>query len=119
MSRYDKLNKMLKAEKEFKENQQRLHGKHTSVPDNAVIVEKSTAVRATLGFVKGMGKTIAGVIFILLAAIGVLTLIYPSCRSELLTVLQGMFIEITSMNLRNMKQMQVLISRRLQRQSYR
>ena len=98
MSRYDKLNKMLKAEREFKENQQRLHDKHTSVPDNAVIVEKSTAVRATLGFIKGIGKTIAGVIFIILAAIGILTLVYPNCRTELLTVLQEIFMEIKSMN---------------------
>ena len=55
------------------------------------------AVKHTYSFIKSICRTIVGVLFILLAAIGVITLIYPELRTELISILSTIYNEISSM----------------------
>lgn len=97
MSKYAKLRRIMDEEREYTADQARLHEKHDQIPEDAVIVEKSTAVRSTVTFLKWILQAAAGVLFIALAAIGIITLLYPDIRSAFFVVLQEMVSEVKSM----------------------
>ncbi len=97
MGNYDKIKKQVKERREFNEAQSRLHEKHENIPENVEIVEKSTAVRSTLSFLRAAARTIANIIFILLAATGLLTVLYPTTRTAFLEIINTVINEITSM----------------------
>jgi|GEM_PF-4925850 hypothetical protein len=67
-----------------------LKHKH-ELPDNAVIIEKTNTAKFLLSFFKTFIKTAAGVLLITLAAIGVVTLLYPSLRGELAQIIAEVF----------------------------
>lgn len=93
MGKYDRLRQGLKERRAFEEKQQFLHEKHEEIAENTVIVEKSSAAAASLSFV----KSICGAVFIALAAIGIITLIYPDIRSEFIRVMGSILMEIRQM----------------------
>lgn len=97
MSKYAKLRRIMDEEREYTADQARLHEKHDQVPEDAVIVEKSTAVRSTFSFLEWMLQAAAGVLLIVLAAVGIITLLYPDVRSAFFIVLQEMISEVKSM----------------------
>lgn len=97
MGRYDKMKNIVDANIEFESEQERLHKKHDEVDPNAVIVEKSSAVRATLSFFESFIRTAAMVVLIILAVIGLLSLIYPNIREQLIIVLSQIWHELGRM----------------------
>lgn len=97
MNKYAKMKEVANRETEFRNEQAALHEKHKDIDQNKVIVEKSMAVKHTYSFIKSICRTIVGVLFILLVAIGVITLIYPELRTELISILSTIYNEISSM----------------------
>lgn len=97
MAKYDKYIDEIKKDKAFKEEQRELHQKHEHIDEDKVIVEKNVAVKATLTFTENIAKAIIGVILILLATVGILTLLYPETRSAFLTLLDSMLKQIKTL----------------------
>ena len=97
MNKYAKMKEVANRETEFRNEQAALREKHKDIDQNKVIVEKNMAVKHTYSFIKSICRTIVGVLFILLAAIGVITLIYPELRTELISILSTIYNEISSM----------------------
>lgn len=97
MGRYNKMRAILAQERAFREEQNRLHEKHEEIDRDKVIVEKSTTVRSILEFTRISIKTIAGISLIIFAAIGIITLIYPGVRTEFISVLKDMIVELKKM----------------------
>lgn len=97
MNKYAKMAEVAKREAEFRNEQTALHEKHKEIDQDKVIVEKSTTAKHTFSFIKSICRAIAGVIFILLAAVGVITLIYPELRTGFILIMRSVFGEILSM----------------------
>lgn len=97
MGKYDKYAKKIKEEREFKEEQDRLHKKHEGIDENKVIVETSNTYKFTLSFLRGALKTTCTIIIFILAAIGLITVIYPNVREELMVVVQAVIDEVMRM----------------------
>ena len=72
----------------------RIKDKH-DLPENAVIIEKTNTLKFLLSFGKTFIKAAAAVLLIVLAGIGVITLLYPSLRAELLQIFGSVFSTIT------------------------
>lgn len=97
MGKYDKMKKLVDEKIEFNNEQERLHSKHDEIDPDAVIVEKSSAVRATLTFFESFVRTAAMIVLIILAVIGLLALIYPNIREQLIIVLSQIWYELGRM----------------------
>lgn len=74
-------------EKTIKDN------KHSDIDENKVIVEKSNTIKFILSFLRASIKTIATIILVSLATIGIITLIYPEIRAEFIEVILNIFNE--------------------------
>lgn len=98
MGKFTKMGNLYAEEKAFEKEQEKLHNKHESIGKEKVIVEKSGVPKAAASLLKSVGKAVFGVILILLAAIGIITLIYPQLRLPFIEVLNHTFTEIISMN---------------------
>lgn len=88
------LVKGIKEEQEQERKQARLRSKHHIEADNVLVVEKANLLKfivRTFGRVIQAGATIA---IFALAVIGLLALVYPEVRAELLQVLQQITSEI-------------------------
>ncbi len=72
-------------ELEKQRQQKLLHEKHNIEDDNVIVVEKSGIYR----FLISLCKTIAAIIVFCLAAVGLLSLIYPEPRNEMLDILES------------------------------
>ena len=69
-----------------KERQQKLlHEKHNIEDENVIVVEKSGTYRLIIS----LCKTIAAVAVFCLAAAGLLALIYPEPRNEMISILES------------------------------
>ncbi|MBS6799172.1 MAG: hypothetical protein KH297_04740 [Firmicutes bacterium] len=97
MNKFDKYIKSVKNEKEFLRRQERLHEKHKGIDENKVIIEKSSTFKFTLLFLWNLFRIICNIIFFILVAIGILTLIYPQIRHELFLVIAAVWNEIQEM----------------------
>lgn len=93
MGKYDIYIENLKKEESFNKEQDRLHNKHSDIDENKVIVEKSNTIKFVLSFLRASIKTIAAIILVFLAAIGIITLIYPEIRAEFIEVILNIFNE--------------------------
>ena len=93
MGKYDIYIENLKKEESFNKEQGRLHNKHSDIDENKVIVEKSNTIKFVLSFLRASIKTIATIILVSLAAIGIITLIYPEIRAEFIEVILNIFNE--------------------------
>ena len=82
----------MKETQKEEERQRQLRQKH-NVDDNVLVVEKTNIVKLLIGLI----KTAASLLLILLCAMGLLSLIYPSIRIELMTVLENILCEVLSM----------------------
>ena len=97
-SKYEKAREKIGEEQRFQNEQRYLKEKY-DIPqtEDVIIKERSNALKFTLRILAGAIKTIASIIFICLAAIGILTLIYPQIREEFVTVIQAILGEVSSM----------------------
>ncbi|MEF9839454.1 MAG: hypothetical protein RR869_08690 [Lachnospiraceae bacterium] len=76
----------IKKEEEKKQEQIKLHKKHHIVDDGVLVVEKDNMTKFTIRSLVGLVRLVATIILCLLAAIGLLTMIYPEVRSEFLAI---------------------------------
>lgn len=94
MGKYDKFRDAVREEKEYQREQRRLHRMHKEIDPDAVIVEKVNMLKFLLSYFRGIGKALCGTAMILLAAIGLLALLYPAPRGEVVRVLAEITAEI-------------------------
>ena len=83
MGKYDIYIENLKKEESFNKEQDRLHNKHSDIDENKFV----------LSFLRASIKTIAAIILVSLATIGIITLIYPEIRAEFIEVILNIFNE--------------------------
>ena len=81
------LVKEAKKNRVKREQQKRLHDKYHA-NENVVIVEKSNTFKFTIATVQMFFKVCAAILIVILAAIGVSTLLYPSLRIEFIKICQ-------------------------------
>lgn len=97
MSRFDKYMKAVGEQKAFEKKQKILHDKYEEIEDDKVIIETANSYKFTVNFLKNFIKTLSGAAFILLASIGLLTILYPSIRIEFFKVLEEILKQIKTM----------------------
>lgn len=96
MSRFN-IASRIREEEEREEEQQKLRKKHSIEEDNVVIVEKSNVYKFTVKTLIALIKTVASILLITLAVVGLYTLIYPSIRIEFFSVLNDTIQQIKSL----------------------
>ncbi len=96
-NKYSKLIKLIDEEKEFKENQIKLHNKHKDIDKDKVIVEKTNTLKFILSFLANIIKITSEIILIMLASIGIISLIYKEPREELIIIFNDIYQAILSM----------------------
>ena len=74
------------AAEETAKEQQHLHEKHHIEDENVVVVEKSGAVKFTVRTLGTIIRTLALIVLVVFAAIGIAALLYPEPREALVKV---------------------------------
>ena len=99
MSKYKKgLVSDIKAEKVFEKKQEDLKDKY-NIKDSdkkVVVVEKSNAYKFTVNLLIGVIKTAATICILILASVGLLTLIYPESRNAFSNVLNEISAQVSN-----------------------
>lgn len=88
------LVKGIKEEQEQKQKQAKLRSKHHIEADNVMVVEKANLLKFLVRTLGKMIQVVATVIIFSLAVIGLLALVYPEVREEILQVLQRIINEL-------------------------
>ena len=94
MGRFDKYRKAVEEEIAWSKEQDRLHEKHQDIDDDTVIIETSNMGKFLLNFTRTGIHTIVSIVFIILAAIGILTLLYPETREAFYNVIGRIWLDI-------------------------
>ena len=76
----------VKKEEAYKQEQDRLKKKHDIEEPGVVIVEKNNMGKFTIRLCIRLTKLLASIALLILAAIGILALVYPNVRQELFVV---------------------------------
>lgn len=97
MSRFDKYMKAAKEQKAFEKEQEILHTKYDEIEEDKVIVETTNSYKFTVNFLKNFMKTLSAGILIILASIGLLTILYPNIRMEFFNVADEILRQIKTM----------------------
>lgn len=82
------------ANKKQQSEQSKIKKKHNINDKNVVIVEKSNTIKFLIKALILLIKTLAWILLITLASIGVLCLLYPDTRQEFMKVITEIFNEI-------------------------
>mgnify|MGYP000226173234 CR=1 FL=1 len=90
-NKFDKFGKLYNERNSFLEEQQYLHEKHKDIDEDKIIIETNNAYKFTLKFIKATIKSTAGILLIVFASLGIISMIYPSIRSELVKVIFEIF----------------------------
>ena len=75
-----------RQQQEQEKKQNELKSKHLIDDPNVVVVEKSNMAKFTVKTVTTALRTVANILLVLLAIIGILALIYPETRTGLLEI---------------------------------
>lgn len=86
--------KEIRKEKEFEQEQERLKDKYQIEKPEVVVVETSNMYKFTVNAVSSLVRLIATIILLILAAIGLMTLLYPGIRAEFLMVINDLIEQI-------------------------
>lgn len=97
MGTYDKYRQNVLKEREFQREQTRLHEKHEEVAEDKVIIETSNTYKFTVKILIGLLKAAAAIVTVILISIGLLAIMYPEIRAELINTLNGILSEISAM----------------------
>lgn len=99
MGKYKKdiLKTRINKEIAEKEEQNRLKKKHNITDENVTVVEKSNMVKFTVNTVTRIVKFVATIVLIALAAIGLISIVYPEPRADVLKILYGVFNSVNNM----------------------
>lgn len=77
----------VQEEKQREEEQRRLHEKHKIQDENLIVVEKNNMLKFLIRTTGRIIRYVATAAVFILAAVGLLALIYPEIRGELFLVL--------------------------------
>ena len=80
------LMKQIKEEEAQKKMQEEVRAKHHVSDEKVLIVEKNNVFKFTVKTAVAMIRVVAGGIILILASIGLLSVLYPSTRSALITI---------------------------------
>ena len=80
-----------KEKKQHEAEENRIKQKHHITDENVVVVEKSNTLKFIIRVLVLFLKTAAWITLIILAAVGILCLIYPETRTELFRILISIF----------------------------
>lgn len=95
MSKYKKgIVEDIKKEKIFEENQQHLKDKYKMTGEKVVIVEKNNFLKYLVKYSVSFVKLVVTIAILILATLGVLTIVYPNSRHELLFVLEDIYAQM-------------------------
>lgn len=77
-------------EEEYKqeEEQKKLHKKHNIENEDVVVVEKSNMLKFSVNTVSSIIRTLSAILLIILATIGLISLVYPATRKQLIMIAQ-------------------------------
>lgn len=78
-----------KEKQDFEEKQSKLRQKNDIPDDSVVVVEKSNMAKFTVKTLAAIIRILALVLLLLLAAVGVICLIYPSTRLLFFSIFNG------------------------------
>lgn len=98
MNKFKKgLVKDIQKEKEFEKEQQNLKEKYSlDVSDDVVVVEKTNAYKFTVKMLVNAVKALATICLLVLATIGLITLIYPNSRNAFFYIMSSIYRELST-----------------------
>ena len=79
--------KAAREDLEREAEQKRLHEKHQEVSEQTVIIEKDNMIKFTIRMITKLIRLTATITILILAAIGLISMVYPQIRSVLVEVL--------------------------------
>lgn len=85
------LIKKINANNKFQLQQDELKSKHNITEEKVIVVEKNNIIKFLLNTFGKVIRTSATITILLLACIGALSLIYPTCRTEIFKVCNDTF----------------------------
>lgn len=91
------LVKKLREETEFKQAQEDIKRRHHIEAEDIVVVEKSNTFKFTVKLFIQLVRLCATASILVLAAIGLISTIYPQIRNELIDVLSGILYQVIGM----------------------
>ena len=83
----------IQAKLDFEKEQEELKQKHNLETDK-IVVEKSNMVKFTVNTVKDIIRTVANILLFILAAIGIVHIVYPEPRQALIGVWQEVYMQL-------------------------
>lgn len=87
----------VKEEQKQAAEQEKLHKKHKVKDPGILVIEKDNMVKFFIRNVTRMLRLSATILLFILAALGLMALLYPDIRAELLNVLMQIFNEMKKM----------------------
>lgn len=98
MNKFKKgLVKDIQKEKEFEKEQQNLKEKYSlDVSDDVVVIEKTNAYKFTVKMLVNTVKTLATICLLILATVGLITLIYPNSRNAFFDIMSNIYRELST-----------------------
>lgn len=89
--------RFLEAYEESREEQveqRKLHEKHKIADENIVVVEKNNMIKFSVRSAAALVRMAASILLLILAAIGLLCLIYPDTRTEFMQIANHLYIQV-------------------------
>lgn len=85
----------VKEEMKFEKRQDELRGKYNlDVPNDVIVVEKANVYKFTVSALAAMIRKAAAICILILAAIGLMTLLYPDVRNAFMKVLSELLSQL-------------------------
>lgn len=81
-------------QQEKEKEQQKLHTKHKIEDENVVIVEKNNLISFSVKSIAAFVHMAAGIVILILAAIGLLCLVYPDTRKEFMEIMNQIMLQV-------------------------
>ncbi|MBD8974024.1 MAG: hypothetical protein EGQ63_09335 [Clostridiales bacterium] len=81
-------------QQEKEKQQQKLHSKHKIKDENVVVVEKSNLIAFSVKSIVAFVHMAAGIAILILAAIGLLCLVYPDTRKEFIEIMNQVEVQV-------------------------
>lgn len=86
----------IKEQQEFEKQQNELKRKHRIEEKNVIVVEKSNMTKFLIRTIGNVVRISATILILVLASIGLTTLLYPQIRNELLIILRQIINQLVS-----------------------
>ena len=86
----------IKEQQEFEKQQKELKRKHRIDEKNVIVVEKSNMTKFLIRTIGNVVRISATILILILASIGLTTLLYPQIRNELLIILRQIIEQLVS-----------------------